>query len=257
MEPNGLDFSTLLPLPGVWDFYLIRHGESEGNKHGIIQGRMEFPLTSRGMQQSLALGQWIETPDVILSSPLSRALNTGQIIAKEKGMALKKVNVLEELTEVDTGPFTGKTPEDLKHTMPDLWKAFRLHSWQAVQGAETQAMLKKRAESCWIQMANIGFEESQRQSKGSIFKQIIDTFTRKTNDNSDSLKHIKVLVVTHSGLIQWMFRSTFQVPLVLGLPSIKASNCGVFLFRIKRELDPQGELGFSSEWRMLNYLPYN
>lgn len=256
MDIDELDFSSSLPSVGIWDFYLVRHGESEGNKQGIIQGRMEFPLTSRGMQQSLALGQWIDTPDVILSSPLSRAINTAQILAKEKGLALKKVKILEDLTEVDTGPFTGKTPDDLKHTMPDLWKAFRLHSWQAVQGAETQAMLKQRAQACWLQMCQTAMDVSQRQSKGSIFKKILDTFTKKTHHTPDPSNHVRILAVTHSGLIQWLFRTSFQVPLAMGLPSIKASNCGVFLLRIKREQDSQGELGFSSEWRMVNYLPY-
>ncbi|QQS44213.1 histidine phosphatase family protein [Candidatus Roizmanbacteria bacterium] len=33
-------------------FYIVRHGESEGNVSKILQGQMDFPLTKTGEQQA-------------------------------------------------------------------------------------------------------------------------------------------------------------------------------------------------------------
>ena len=64
---------------------LLRHGESQGNLEGRIQGQADYPLTERGQQQAAALArQWAAEGlafDQIIASPLSRARQTAEAIA--------------------------------------------------------------------------------------------------------------------------------------------------------------------------------
>ncbi|OGO11814.1 MAG: hypothetical protein A2Y53_00405 [Chloroflexi bacterium RBG_16_47_49] len=64
---------------------LLRHGESEGNSSGVIQGQSDYPLTSKGTEQARKLTSFwkIEgtTFDLIISSPLLRASRTAEIIS--------------------------------------------------------------------------------------------------------------------------------------------------------------------------------
>jgi len=79
---------------------LIRHGESAGNvardaAHAAGLARIDIadrdadvPLSSRGVEQSRALGRWIaqrplsERPEIVLSSPYLRARQTADFIAE-------------------------------------------------------------------------------------------------------------------------------------------------------------------------------
>jgi broad specificity phosphatase PhoE len=70
--------------------YLVRHGQSEWNRRGRIQGRSESPLTALGRAQAHAIGDHLlhllgAMDYDIVSSPLGRALETAQIIARRLG----------------------------------------------------------------------------------------------------------------------------------------------------------------------------
>ena len=82
------------PVPGapMSVLYLVRHGESEWNRIGRIQGRRESPLTGAGRAQAVALGRMLRAvlPDPgidVVASPLERAFETATIIAGELGRA--------------------------------------------------------------------------------------------------------------------------------------------------------------------------
>ncbi len=69
---------------------LVRHGQTDQNKLKKIQGQMDFPLNETGKEEAHRLGKWLkenETSfDVIMASPLSRAMETASIISNELGM---------------------------------------------------------------------------------------------------------------------------------------------------------------------------
>ncbi|UXN32100.1 histidine phosphatase family protein [Glutamicibacter sp. M10] len=68
----------------------VRHGQTQWNLEGRLQGSSDIPLNDTGRTQAseavsvLAGGNW----DVIVSSPLSRARETAQIIADGLGLEL-------------------------------------------------------------------------------------------------------------------------------------------------------------------------
>ena len=92
--------------------YLVRHGQSEWNRIGRIQGRSESPLTEIGRQQAAALGRMLGSilPDPgidIVASPLSRAFETATIIASELGRAAGDVRTDERINDFDIGVLAG------------------------------------------------------------------------------------------------------------------------------------------------------
>ena len=66
---------------------LVRHGETEWNRKGIIQGRHDILLNQTGRRQAEATMKKLKGKAIhgIFSSPLIRALETAQIIAQGLG----------------------------------------------------------------------------------------------------------------------------------------------------------------------------
>lgn len=63
----------------------LRHGESEGVQDNILQGHLDLQLTEKGRDQIRTLSSyWLkngQTFDSIITSPLKRAKETGEIVA--------------------------------------------------------------------------------------------------------------------------------------------------------------------------------
>lgn len=91
--------------------YFIRHGLSELNVQGKFAGVTETPLTDEGRKQAKAAGILAKEHniDLIVASPMSRALETSQIIAKEIGYPVKDIQINKVLIERDFGELEGKS----------------------------------------------------------------------------------------------------------------------------------------------------
>ncbi|MDY0278046.1 MAG: histidine phosphatase family protein [Acholeplasma sp.] len=67
--------------------YLVRHGQTNFNSMRLIQGRVDAPLNLIGKKQAKTAGQTLKGLNVkfdhIISSPLSRALETGYLVGKK------------------------------------------------------------------------------------------------------------------------------------------------------------------------------
>jgi len=63
--------------------FLFRHGETDWNREGRLQGHTDTALNDTGLAQAKALGETlrIHRLDAVVSSDLSRALTTAQIVA--------------------------------------------------------------------------------------------------------------------------------------------------------------------------------
>jgi uncharacterized phosphatase len=96
------------------DLVLVRHGETEWNRIGRVQGRTDIPLNATGREQARAAGRRLagERFDAVVSSPLSRAADTARIIADELGLG--EVELVDDLVERDYGPAEGMTDADVQ-----------------------------------------------------------------------------------------------------------------------------------------------
>lgn len=93
--------------------YLTRHGETEWNEKGIMQGWGDSPLTDLGKNQANWLGERMKDLhiDVIYSSPIGRAFNTAEIIRGDREILLI---AHDGLKEIKIGGWEGLSQEEMK-----------------------------------------------------------------------------------------------------------------------------------------------
>ncbi len=91
--------------------YFVRHGESQANADGVLAGASESPLTLKGQKQANDEAVRIRTDALvfatIVSSSLSRALDTAKTIARECDYPESSIVIIDELKERDAGMFEG------------------------------------------------------------------------------------------------------------------------------------------------------
>lgn len=97
---------------------LIRHGETEWNALGKLQGRTDIPLNETGILQAEECSEFLKTIqwDVIITSPLKRAKQTAEIINKNLNLSLIE---MKEFVERDYGDAEGMLLEERTATFPD------------------------------------------------------------------------------------------------------------------------------------------
>lgn len=147
---------------------LIRHGESEFNAQGRVQGQLDVALTETGRQQAAALAERLagEQLDAIFASPLERAYQTAQAVAARVG---HEIRTDERLKEINAGVFQGLTREEMIARYPDQelrWTArepdFR------VTGGETRRELMERGRAALEAIRETGLQRVAVVSHGAI-----------------------------------------------------------------------------------------
>jgi len=220
-----VDFSQL--HSGTASFWFMRHGQSGGNVKGVPQGRADYPLTDLGRLQAREAGRWLRGQgiDLVLSSPLSRARETAEIVAETAGAG--EAVTVEELTEIDTGVFTDLPWTDIPARLADSYRGFQLKGWEGVEGAERAADLAARAEAAWAVLRR-HYEEGKRG----------------------------ILAVSHAGFLQWMIRLTFGHETWMPLFGL-TGNCGVSRLKVENEPVDGGRFSHYTEWTMINARPWD
>lgn len=100
----------------------VRHGITDWNVEGRVQGQSNIPLNQEGRNQAQALAARMTTEqwDVIYTSDLSRAVTTAEIVNERIGVSIVQD---ERLREVGFGLMEGTTPEERINQWGDNWKA--------------------------------------------------------------------------------------------------------------------------------------
>jgi len=123
--------------------YLIRHGETEQNKNGVLMGSTDTPLNDHGRQQAALLGQRLNALEVdsIFSSPLQRAMDTATLVFGETVPIITD----SSLQEFHFGDWEGMHFTEIAKQYPEVWQLW-LKDWELTQipGAEAFAAFKHR-----------------------------------------------------------------------------------------------------------------
>jgi broad specificity phosphatase PhoE len=81
-------------------FILLRHGETEEEKEGIILGRLPGTLSKEGKEQAKKATESIKlskiTPEIILTSDLARAVDYATIIGRELNLKIESEPLMRE-----------------------------------------------------------------------------------------------------------------------------------------------------------------
>jgi broad specificity phosphatase PhoE len=95
---------------------LVRHGQSEWNAVGRWQGQADPVLTDTGRHQARTAAERLGSVDVVVASPLLRALETAQILAESLGVG--PVVTEAALMERDVGEWSGLTKDEIEQRWP-------------------------------------------------------------------------------------------------------------------------------------------
>ncbi len=98
---------------------LVRHGPTEWNETGVVQGRSDIPLSDSGRK---LVSSWKQPPEIEgfdwVSSPLLRAVETAKILSG------RQAPTDERLVEMDWSEWEGMSLPDLRAQLGNLMKAW-------------------------------------------------------------------------------------------------------------------------------------
>lgn len=102
--------------------YIVRHGETEWNAQGRIQGHSDIPLSDNGRAQAQSVAQRLSgIPfSVAYASDLSRTHETAEIILGDTATTL---HTTPQLREYSKGVFEGLTVDEYARQYPDQYRA--------------------------------------------------------------------------------------------------------------------------------------
>lgn len=139
---------------------LVRHGESElnaANRAGqaILCGQYDTPLTERGREQARQVGRMLAVRDDLaldraVSSTLSRARETLELLLAEFPRALERLPASPTINERSLGEFEGLSEEEVYARHPEFrddprWNRFRDDWEQKAPGGESLGDVSRRA----------------------------------------------------------------------------------------------------------------
>ena len=161
---------------------VIRHGETEWNRQGRIQGWLDSPLTPGGLAQAQALAARLAqaSPDAFYSSDLGRARQTAEIITKDITLS---VAYEKRLRECNLGIFQGLTWLEIGREFAKELEAYKKDypGFVIPEGESTRQRYERAV---------------------AIFGEIAQRHPGET-----------VAVVTHGGILDSLFRHTLDIPL--------------------------------------------
>ncbi len=146
-----------MPSPVI---YYIRHGETPWNAEGRFQGSIDIPLNEKGRSQASAAGEILRdliardarTPHHFgyVSSPLSRARMTMDLLRTSLGLPADGYAVEHRLREIGWGEWEGLTVPEMKAHDPATFAARRKDRWNTTAPrGETYAEVTTRMRA-WL-----------------------------------------------------------------------------------------------------------
>lgn len=136
--------------------YFVRHGETQWNREGRVQGHFDAPLTDQGVAQARCAGLILrellapEQPYRMRISPLGRARRSAELILEGIGDLVADERVDEQLMEVSWGRWNGLTRAEIAAREPKEWQAREADRWNVPPpGGESHAMLAERVRG-WL-----------------------------------------------------------------------------------------------------------
>jgi probable phosphoglycerate mutase len=116
---------------------LLRHGQTDYNATGRLQGQVDIDLNETGRAQAQAAAEVLARvqPAAIVSSDLSRAAETAQILGALAGVA---VGIDPRLRERSFGDWEGLTHTELAEQWPEQFRSWSAGAHPEGIGAETR-----------------------------------------------------------------------------------------------------------------------
>lgn len=195
----------------------VRHGETEANVIGLVQGQgVDSSINRNGKAQSRKVGERLcgEKFDLILSSDLKRACQTCEIILEQNRLSNKNIVYDKLLRERCFGVMEGRYYHELENV---AFPSENTEERNLPEGAESLSALEKRADDffqnlCW------------------------------KVDHLDHSNNINILIVSHGGLLACLFncfRKIYNCQFPQGVnPGYISVNTCLSKFDVTLKCDP-------------------
>lgn len=123
---------------------LLRHGQTDYNVDGRMQGHIDSRLTDAGRGQAVGVAPEIArlAPDRLISSDLSRAADTADAVGEATGLPVK---LDPRLRETHLGDWQGRTVEDIERDWPGAIATWRSDPAWAPPGGESRIDVVRRS----------------------------------------------------------------------------------------------------------------
>ena len=191
-----------MPAPTI---YYIRHGETEWNAVGRLQGTQDVPLNARGVKQAADAGAILadllardgrEALSVaFVSSPLGRARTTMELVRGTLRLPADDYAIDDRLREIGYGQWEGSTLEEAEARDPGIYARRLADKWTvAAPGGESYAEVQARVSAWYAQvttdtvavahggtartlMVALGFETAQSAADLTIEQGVVYVFS--------------------------------------------------------------------------------
>lgn len=180
----------------------IRHGQSEADILGVLEGRANYSLTEKGLKQAKSLASYLhdnEKIDIVYASTLLRAKATAQIISEKLGVG---IDFKDTLMEWDNGLLAGLSIQEADERFPLPEDGKKPH--HEIAGAESLINFRARAEM--------------------FLSRLIE----------DHPGDETIAIVSHGGTINMLIRSLLNLPLKTNI-AIACSDTCIHKFRVKED----------------------
>ncbi|QQN66022.1 histidine phosphatase family protein [Bradyrhizobium diazoefficiens] len=149
-----------MPVPTI---YYLRHGETEWNALGRLQGTKDIPLNARGCGQAVQAGGILadllrrdgkdKTALSYVSSPLGRARQTMELARGRLELPVADYVLDDRLREIGYGVWEGLTLAESEANDPDIYARRLADKWTvAPAGAETYADVQVRVRAWYDEL---------------------------------------------------------------------------------------------------------
>ena len=149
----------------------IRHGKTDWNVQGKIQGSQDIELNEIGINQAMEVSYKLKKLNYnfkkIYTSPQKRALETAKIISEFSAVPFITI---EDLKEINMGKWEGLLWKEVRETYPTKYKE-------------------------WIENRRYN-PPPNGESYEAMLQRVIKSLHKIINDNND-----EVVIVTHSAVI--------------------------------------------------------
>jgi glucosyl-3-phosphoglycerate phosphatase len=162
---------------------LLRHGQTDFNVAGRMQGHLESVLTPIGRAQAVAAAPVVAAlaPDRLISSDLSRAADTAELVGAVCGLPVK---LDARLRETHLGQWQGMAVDEIEAEYPGAIATWRSDAAWAPPGGESRVQVVERS------------------------RPVIDEVDAEPSDGGSEA----LLVVAHGGLIAGLVSGLLDLP---------------------------------------------
>jgi broad specificity phosphatase PhoE len=144
--------------------YYVRHGETDWNAQGRLQGEQDVPLNDLGRRQSIDAGGILgdlfardgrnAASLEFVASPLGRARQTMELVRAVLWLQPQQYAIDERLREIGYGAWEGSTLPEAQAKNPDVFERRQAEKWTvSPPGGESYVSVQARITEWYDQLA--------------------------------------------------------------------------------------------------------